>query len=92
MHCLFCPPTLDSEQIILENKFCFFLQQAQAVLIGSGLIIPKNHRETVFDLTAQEWEATFALLRWVKNLLDREHSPPGYNVGWNCGRVGGAML
>lgn len=90
--CLFCPPTLCVDHIVLENDACYFLQEAQAILIGSGLIIPKAHCETVFDLTETEWVATFALLREVKHLLDRVYAPQGYNVGWNAGSVGGQEL
>ncbi|WP_345798824.1 hypothetical protein [Bacillus sp. Cr_A10] len=52
------------------------------VLIGSGLIVPISHRENVFDLTEDEWNATFSLLKEVKALLDENLSPDGYNVGW----------
>jgi hypothetical protein len=57
MSCPFCPPALDPAQVILENTLCLFLQQAEPVLLGSGLVIPRQHRETVFDLTADEWQA-----------------------------------
>lgn len=53
------------------------------------MIIPKLHRETVFDLTIAEWQATFEMLQEVKALLDQKYGPDGYNVGWNCGQVGG---
>ncbi len=89
MSCPFCPPALKREQIRLENALCLFLELPHPVLIGSGIIIPKAHRETAFDLTPDEWQATFGLLREVKTLLDREYSPQGYNLGWNCGQVGG---
>lgn len=89
MHCPFCSPDLDQAQVILENAHCLFLQQPEAVLIGSGIIIPRHHRETLFDLTLEEWEATFGLLIQVKALLDQRYAPDGYNIGWNCGSVGG---
>ncbi len=89
MQCPFCPPTLKDNEIILEDEFCLFLQQPERVLIGSGLIVPKKHCGTVFDLTTKEWAATFELLQRVKALLDVEYNPQGYNVGWNCGQVGG---
>ena len=54
-----------------------------------GIIIPVAHRETVFDLTESEVVATFRLLQRVKAWMDAELSPDGYNVGWNCGRIGG---
>lgn len=89
MQCPFCLPLLDSREVILRNSLCLFVQQPESVLIGSGIIIPKEHRETVFDLTEEEWVATFGLLRQVKSFLDRACSPQGYNVGWNVGEVGG---
>ena len=92
MLCPLCPPTLPLEEIVLENRYCLFLQGTQPVLLGSGLIIPKAHRETVFDLTEAEWTATFDLLQQAKALLDHEHEPQGYNVGWNCGRIGGQEI
>jgi diadenosine tetraphosphate (Ap4A) HIT family hydrolase len=90
--CQFCPPALNPEYVILENTHCLFLQRQEPVLVGSGLIIPRRHCETVFDLTSEEWEATFVLLQHVKALLDHEYEPQGYNVGWNCGPVGGQEI
>lgn len=67
----------------------FIVQKPQPVLVGSGLIIPKAHKETVFDLNPAEWKATYDLLQQAKEFLDKEYKPQGYNVGWNCGQVGG---
>ncbi|MCY9662673.1 HIT family protein [Paenibacillus chondroitinus] len=93
MSCPFCFPEKDREQsIVLNNEYCFFVQKPQEVLIGSGLIVPKMHRDTAFELTPEEWQATFDLLQQVKELLDKEYAPQGYNLGWNCGRVGGQEI
>jgi len=93
MSCPFCYPEKDGEQsIVLSNEYCLFVQKPQEVLIGSGLIIPKMHRETAFELTPEEWQATFDLLQQVKELLDKEYAPQGYNLGWNCGSVGGQEI
>ena len=89
MRCIFCPPAIKREHVVFENDHCIFLQQQEPVLIGSGLIIPRNHRVTPFDLTSEEWEATFSLLHQAKALIDQDYAPDGYNVGWNCGKVGG---
>ncbi len=43
----------------------------------------------MFDLTEQELLATFKVLARVKAWMDESFAPDGYNVGWNCGRVGG---
>jgi diadenosine tetraphosphate (Ap4A) HIT family hydrolase len=93
MTCPFCNPESDQEQyIVLQNEHCLFLQKPQPVLVGSGLIVPKSHRETVFDLIPEEWRATFDLLLEVKQMMDKEYRPQGYNVGWNCGHVGGQEI
>ena len=89
-YCLFCSIENDLEQkIVLSNQYCIFLQKPQEVLIGSGVIVPKEHRQTVFDLSEDEWNATFELLQEVKVYLDSKYKPQGYNIGWNVGNIGG---
>jgi len=90
MTCRFCRPELkDKQRVVLENELCLFLQEPQDVLVGSGIIVPRSHRETVFDMTEEEWTATFDLLQRAKAMLDAEFGPDGYNVGWNNGAVAG---
>jgi diadenosine tetraphosphate (Ap4A) HIT family hydrolase len=80
-------------EVVLENALCFFLQDtASEVLPGSGMIIPKAHRPTVFDLTPDEWTATFELLQQVKAYLDKCSKPDGYSVGWNVYPIGGQHI
>ncbi|WP_082806591.1 HIT family protein, partial [Ferroacidibacillus organovorans] len=88
--CLFCSP--DPNAIVLENDYAIFIQTEQPILIGSGLIIPRSHRQTVFDLTVVEWCETYALLQQVKTLLDEQYEPDGYNVGWNSGDAAGQEI
>jgi diadenosine tetraphosphate (Ap4A) HIT family hydrolase len=93
MTCPFCQLARgDRQQVVLENEHCLFVQEPQKVLIGSGVIVPMAHRETVFDLTEDEWAATFSLLKRVKELLDAKYAPQGYNVGWNSGGVAGQEI
>lgn len=91
--CPFChPESYELQQVVLENDLCRFIQQPKKVLVGSGFIVPKRHRETVFDLTVEEWVATFALLKEAKQLIEERHDPQGYNVGWNNGSVAGQSV
>jgi diadenosine tetraphosphate (Ap4A) HIT family hydrolase len=91
LDCPFCFLESD-ENIMLSNEFCYFIQKPQPVLIGSGLIIPKANRETAFDLTPNEWQATYEMLQQAKELLDKRYHPQGYNIGWNIGEVGGQEI
>lgn len=89
-NCPFCNPHKDKEQnIVFENETCYFLQHNnyQEVLEGSGLIVPKKHQITAFELTKEEWNDTYELLQRAKECLDKKHSPDGYTLGWNVGKV-----
>ena len=78
--------------VFAENDFAVFgNQEHEDALSGSGVIVPKAHRETVFDLTAEEIEATFALLQEVRPILDSRYRPDGFNIGWNCYAAGGQV-
>lgn len=91
--CPFCHlESVEEQEVILRNEHCMFLQIPQEVLIGSGIIVPIEHRETVFDLTVDEWSATYSLLHEVKALLDEKYRPDGYNIGWNCSKTGGQHI
>jgi diadenosine tetraphosphate (Ap4A) HIT family hydrolase len=90
--CPLCQWADDPEQrLVLGNDAALFLQNSrhQGVLVGSGVIIPARHAETVFDLTLDEVSASFQLLAEVKRWMDATYRPQGYNVGWNCWPVGG---
>ncbi len=88
--CIFCSPHEDPHQhIVLENETCYFLQHDhhQDVLEGSGVIVPKAHRLTAFDLTPQEWMDLQALLLQARAYLGERCHPDGYTLGWNVGPV-----
>ncbi len=93
--CPYCNVHADEEQqIVFENETCYFIQKEseQQILQGSGLIIPKRHKQDVFELSDQEWKDSRELLMAARELLDRRYSPDGYSVGWNTGRAGGQSI
>ncbi|ESU31152.1 hypothetical protein G3A_18205 [Bacillus sp. 17376] len=94
-NCPYCNVNADEEQeIVLENETCYFIQKEseQQVLQGSGLIIPKLHKQDVFELSDQEWMDSRELLLGAKKILDKKFAPDGYSVGWNTGRAGGQSI
>ena len=88
MDCLFCSPQIQKESV-LQNEYCHFLQREEPILVGSGLIIPKRHCRTAFELSLEEWQATYLMIQRVKKLLDETYQPDGYNLGWNCEAIAG---
>jgi histidine triad (HIT) family protein len=93
--CLFCD--LDgfrrASVVLAENDLAIFgnMEDGKA-LSGSGVIAPKAHKQTVFDLTPDEIAATFDLLREIRPVLEQRYSPDGFNIGWNCFGAGGQYI
>lgn len=90
--CPFCDAdALRRDAFTLENDLCLLSIKpaASGLLEGAGIIVPRAHRESVFDLTEAEWTATRDLLTRARAHLDATLAPDGYNVGWNVGHVGG---
>jgi diadenosine tetraphosphate (Ap4A) HIT family hydrolase len=88
--CPFCPDRIgEGQSVMMENEHCLYIEQPQKVLAGSGIIVPRLHREQVFDLSPDEWQSTHTMLLEVKAMLDERYSPDGYTVGWNNGKAVG---
>ncbi|MBD2863973.1 HIT family protein [Paenibacillus oceani] len=89
--CPFCWPAVQKEAVTV-TAFNVLIRSFDPVLEGSYMIVPKTHRETVFDLTAEEWEDMRDLLQQTKERIGAESGPDGYNVGWNCCAAGGQTV
>ncbi len=92
MSCPFCPPLVQDQPTPLENGSSLSIDLKHPILQGSGVIVPRAHRPSVFELTPEEITSAFSLLAEVRAFLDARHSPQGYNLGWNCGAVAGQTV
>ena len=88
MSCPFC----GGEGEILGNELAFARYDAFPVSPGHLLVIPRRHVADWFDLTDEELEAIFSLIREGKALLDAEFCPDGYNIGINCKEAAGQTI
>lgn len=59
---------------------------------GHLMIFPRRHVEDIRELTEEEERALQRVQRGVLEVLDRTHSPAGYNIGFNMGLVAGASI
>lgn len=90
MECIFC--NYDKESCIAENKYAFAILDKYPVNEGHTLIIPKRHFESLFEATPDEAKAIFSLIHEVKEILDVQYNPQGYNIGVNVGYAAGQTI
>ena len=52
----------------------------------------KEHKKDYFDLTEDEHSELNLMIIKAKSLIEREHTPDGYNIGINCGESAGQTI
>ena len=90
MECIFC--NIPKEEILFENDLAIAFFDSYPVSKGHTLIIPKRHSENYFELTSEEIAAMLELSKLVKEKLEKEFHPDGYNVGFNVQEAGGQTV
>jgi diadenosine tetraphosphate (Ap4A) HIT family hydrolase len=70
----------------------FAIRDAFPVSPGHTLIVPRRLVATWFDASVDERAALVDLLDVVKQQLDAELHPDGYNVGFNAGEAAGQTV
>lgn len=88
--CVFC--NIPEDEVIAHNDLALAFFDSYPVNRGHALIIPKRHVATYFDATPDETIAMAKLLVEVKELLDAEFAPDGYNIGVNVGAAAGQTI
>jgi ATP adenylyltransferase len=68
------------------------LLDSYPVANGHALVIPKRHVATIWDLAAKEYADVFDLVRQVKEILQNQYNPQGFNVGVNSGEAAGQSV
>ncbi len=88
--CPFC--TLSPDRITASNSLSFAIRDGYPISAGHTLVIPSRHVGSFFDLSPEEHDALFELVRSQKGKLDREFSPQSYNIGINDGPAAGQTV
>jgi diadenosine tetraphosphate (Ap4A) HIT family hydrolase len=89
-----CPlcRAISAQSMPLANEHAVAVTDAYPVSRGHTLIVSRRHVASLFDLSPDEQRGIWALLPLVKDSLDRELSPAGYNVGMNVGTAAGQTV
>ena len=88
--CPFCTP--DPDRVFFESQHIYALWDAFPVPDGHALIVPRRHVASWFDATPKEQGEMIAALSQVKERIEAEHAPAGYNMGINDGEAAGQTV
>ena len=88
--CIFCHTA--NEKLVAENALAQAVYDTFPVTPGHTLIVPRRHATTIWDLTDEEYQACFALVREARAILEERHKPDAFNIGVNCGEAAGQSV
>ncbi len=77
---------------IHETEHFFVIRDGFPVSPGHCLIISKALKKTFFDLSEQEKTELVLLIETVRELIEAEFAPDGYNITMNCGAASGQTV
>lgn len=87
--CRFCLDNrLLADQPLFGNDAFYFLLSIDPDVPHAGMVIPRRHSETPFDMTPEEWSAFGDILSRAKAHFDHLR-PDGFTIGWNVGAAAG---
>ena len=93
-NCIFCKivkKEIPCHQVYEDEEVLAFLD-VKPHAKGHTVVIPKEHAQTVFDLSE---ESNKDLMQKTVKVMDRINevlSPDGFNVGWNHNTAGGQVV
>jgi diadenosine tetraphosphate (Ap4A) HIT family hydrolase len=82
----------EGRAILSVNTHAVAIWDAFPVSPGHALIVSRRHVADLFELSAEEQAALWALLPSVKAAIGARHAPAGYNVGVNVGAAAGQTV
>ncbi|KXH79291.1 HIT family protein [Sporosarcina sp. HYO08] len=92
--CIFCnivEGSIPSEKIYEDEHVVAFMD-IMPVTKGHVLIIPKTHRENLYEMTSEEAAQVFSVAPKIANALKEEFAPAGLNVLQNNGAPAGQAV
>ncbi len=93
-NCLFCQLAKKNvhNHFFAQFTHCYVIKDQFPVSKGHLLIIPYMHTENWFTANEATRTDMMKALHLLKDRLDQEYSPDGYNIGMNCGSAAGQSI
>ena len=89
--CPFCKLDAD-RKLIFESETVYAIYDKFPVNAGHALIIPKKHCPDYFQLTIEEQMACMLMLNKVREEVNNQFNPDGFNIGINVGEKAGQTV
>ena len=80
------------EDYLYQGNNFFLIRDRYPVSPGHTLIISKELKVDYFDLNEEELGELHNYILKAKELIEKDYSPDGYNIGMNCGKVAGQTV
>lgn len=92
--CLFCQIAGKQipAEVVYENDNTLAFLDVQPKAPGHTVVIPKSHRETIWDLTEAEVGDVFMTVKEVSRMVSKALGADGLNVGINHKAAGGQVV
>jgi diadenosine tetraphosphate (Ap4A) HIT family hydrolase len=74
---------------VLEDDLAYARYEGNSLSRGHVIVVPRRHVADFFDMDDAEQAAVLQLLNRVRQLIQKKHSPDGYNIGANIGNAAG---
>jgi histidine triad (HIT) family protein len=87
--CRFCLANrLLVDEPLFQTDTFYMLGSIDPMIPVAGMVIPRRHSVTPFEMTAEEWTGFSEALAQAKAHF-ADHRPDGFTLGWNVGGIAG---
>ena len=76
-------------RVVVKHDNAYARYDSNSLTHGHVIVVPKRHVASYFDITTEEKASITSLLDASKEIIDRQFSPDGYNIGVNIGKAAG---
>lgn len=83
---------IPKDRIIHRDTHFFIIEDGFPVSPGHLLIISNELRSDFFELTEEEKLALPKMIDIAKDIIEKKHTPDGYNIGMNAGGAAGQTV
>ena len=83
---------IPENKILHRGKYFFLIYDRYPVSEGHMLIISNEVKLDYFSLNETEKIELSNLIKTAKEIIEKDRSPNGYNIGMNCGEASGQTV